>query len=116
MKHIVYTSRLQKTDRADSAIKFIINSHLDTENAIKRSGMRYTILRNALYMDLLPAFLCESFYEDGIFLPAGEGKIVFALSSEMAEAAAAVLISDSHKNRTCDLSGNGVSFFLKLRC
>ena len=53
VRHFVYNSQLHKTERTDSTIKFVVNSHLDAENAIKRTGMRYTILRNSLYLDLL---------------------------------------------------------------
>jgi NAD(P)H dehydrogenase (quinone) len=110
VKYIVYTSQLHRTDRADSPIKFVVNSHLDTENAIKRSGMRYTILRNGLYLDLLPSFLGSKVIPEGIFLPAGIGRIAFALRSEMAEAAAAILAADGHRNKTYDLCGNGINF------
>lgn len=110
VKHIVYTSQLHKTDRSDSPIKFIVNSHLETENAIKRSGMRYTILRNGLYLDLLPSFLGSRVISEGIFLPAGNGRIAFALRREMAEAAAAVLAAEGHKNKTYNLCGNGINF------
>lgn len=110
VKHIVYTSQLHKTDRSDSPIKFIVNSHLDTENAIKHSGMRYTILRNGLYLDLLPSFLGSKVIAEGIYLPAGNGRIAFALRREMAEATATILATDGHRNKTYDLCGNGISF------
>ncbi|MXN92375.1 NAD(P)H-binding protein [Flavobacterium sp. Sd200] len=110
VNHIVYTSQLHKTDRPDSPIKFVVNSHLETENAIKKSGMRYTILRNGLYMDLLPTFLGTDVLTKGIFLPAGEGRVAFTLRNDLAEAAAAILVSDSHKNKTYDLCANGVTF------
>lgn len=110
IKHIVYTSQLHKTDRSDSPIKLVVNSHLDTENAIKRSGMLYTILRNGLYLDLLPSFLGSKVGSEGIFLPAGNGRIAFALRQEMAEAAAAILGAEDHRNKTYNLCGNGINF------
>lgn len=110
VKHIVYTSQLHKTDRADAPIKSIINSHLETENAIRKSGMRYTILRNGLYMDFLPAFLGKDVLQKGIFLPAGEGRAAFTLRSDLAEATANILVSNSHKDKIYNLSGDGVTF------
>lgn len=110
VKHIVYTSQLHKTDRDDSPIKSIINSHLETENAIRKSGMQYTILRNGLYMDFLPAFLGEKVLDKGIFLPAGNGRVAFTLRSDLAEATANILVSSSHKNKIYSLSGEGVTF------
>lgn len=110
VKHVVYTSQLHKTDRADSPIKSIVNSHLDTENAIKKSGMEYTILRNGLYMDLIPVFLGERVFDDGIFLPAGNGSVAFTLRRELAEATANILVSNSHKNKTYNLCASNVTF------
>jgi len=93
VRHIHYTSQQHKSDDRDSPIYFIIKSHLATETAIMNSGMNFTILRNALYMDMLPEFLGEKVMEDGIFLPAGHGKIAFTLRSEMAETAAVIILT-----------------------
>lgn len=110
VKHILYTSQQHKTDHRDSPIYFIIKSHLATETAIMNSGMNFTILRNALYMDMLPEFLGEKVVEYGIFLPAGQGKIAFTLRSEMAETAAVILRSQGHKNKVYEISGISISF------
>jgi NAD(P)H dehydrogenase (quinone) len=110
VKHIYYTSQQHKSDDRDSPIYFIIKSHLATEIAIMNSGMNFTILRNALYMDMLPEFLGEKVVENGIFLPAGQGKIAFTLRSEMAETAAVVLTSRGHKNKIYEISGSSISF------
>ncbi|MFB9076306.1 SDR family oxidoreductase [Flavobacterium procerum] len=110
VKHILYTSQQHKSDDRDSPIYFIIKSHLATETAIMNSGMDFTILRNALYMDMLPEFLGKKVVEEGIFLPAGQGKIAFTLRSEMAETAAVILASHGHKNKIYEISGSSISF------
>ncbi|WP_281232788.1 SDR family oxidoreductase [Flavobacterium gelatinilyticum] len=110
VRHILYTSQQHKSDDRDSPIYFIIKSHLATETAIMNSGMQYTILRNALYMDMLPEFLGKKVLEEGIFLPAGQGKIAFTLRSEMAETAAIILTSQGHKNKIYEISGSSISF------
>ena len=110
VKHIHYTSQQHKSDRRDSPIYFIMKSHLATESAIMNSGMTYTILRNALYMDMLPEFLGEKVAELGIFLPAGQGKIAFTLRSELAETAAVILTSQGHKNKIYEIAGSSISF------
>lgn len=110
IKDILYTSQKHKEVNF-SLIESIVSSHVTTENAIKGSGMNYTILRNGLYMDILPSFLGENIFKYGIYLPAGNGKIGFALRSEMAETAAKVLISKGHKNKTYNVSGDSYSFF-----
>ncbi len=110
VSHILYTSVERKSDTETSPINFVLSSHLATENAIMESGLNYTFLRNGLYMDMLPWFLGEKVLENGIFLPAGEGKIAFALRSEMAEAAAYILTTQGHVNKAYDISGEAVSF------
>jgi NAD(P)H dehydrogenase (quinone) len=110
VKHILYTSQQHKSDHRDSPIYFMIKSHLATETAIMNSGMNFTILRNALYMDMLPDFLGDNVVEDGIFLPAGQGKIAFTLRSEMAETAAMILRTHGHTNKVYDISGSSTSF------
>ncbi|MDD7888122.1 SDR family oxidoreductase [Flavivirga sp. 57AJ16] len=109
IKDILYTSQEHKEVNF-SLIESIISSHLATENAIKGSGINYTILRNGLYMDILPSFLGKNIFKYGIYLPAGNGKIGFALRSEMAETAAKILISTGHKNKTYSVSGDSYSF------
>lgn len=110
VQHILYTSVERKTERETSPIQFVLGSHLATEKAIKESGMTYTLLRNNLYMDLLPWFLGENVLENGIYLPAGSGKIGFALRAEMAESAANILITEGHENKSYTISGEAVSF------
>ena len=61
-------------------------------------------------MDFLPAFLGNQVLEKGIFLPAGTGRVAFALRSDLAEATANILVSSSHKNKIYNLSGDGITF------
>jgi NAD(P)H dehydrogenase (quinone) len=99
VKHILYTSFERKNETASSPISFVANSHIDTENWIKNSGLNYTILRNNLYLDMLPWFFGENVLETGIFLPAGETKSAFALRDDMAEATANILMTAGHENK-----------------
>ncbi|MNS07592.1 Quinone oxidoreductase 2 [compost metagenome] len=99
VKHILYTSFERKNETETSPIAFLAKSHIDTDNAIKASGMTYTIFRNNLYLDVLPMFLGEQVLETGIFFPAGETKSAFALRSDLAEATANVLTSEGHENK-----------------
>lgn len=110
VQHILYTSVERKTERETSPIQFVLGSHLATEKAIKESGMTYTLLRNNLYMDLLPWFLGENVLENGIYLPAGSGRIGFALRAEMAESTAHILTTEGHENKNYIISGEAVSF------
>lgn len=99
VKHILYTSFERKNETETSPIAFLAKSHIDTDNAIKASGLKYTIFRNNLYLDVLPMFLGEQVLETGIFFPAGETKSAFALRSDLAEATANVLTTEGHENK-----------------
>lgn len=99
VKHIIYTSFERKNETETSPIAFLAQSHIDTDNAIKASGISYTIFRNNLYLDVLPMFLGEKVLEQGIFFPAGEGQAAYVSRNDLAEAAANVLISEGHENK-----------------
>ena len=102
VKHIVYTSVSMK-DVNTSAIKFLMESHFQTEDYIKESGMNYTFLRNSLYAETIPMFVGENVLKTGIYLPAGNGEVSFAHRGEMGEATAKVL-STGHENKTYSLT------------
>src|SRR5699024_3169389 len=93
-------------DVKESSVSFVFDSHLDTEQAIKNSGMDYTILRNNIYLDMLPMpmYLGKQVVENGVNFPAGEGKVGFLLRSEMAEIAANILLGDGHENKEYSIS------------
>jgi NAD(P)H dehydrogenase (quinone) len=99
--HVVYTSFDRKTEDGSSPIAFVADSHLKTEQWLRESGLHYTLMQHGLYTDLLPMFLGEKVLENGvIYQPAGEGKAAFTLRKDMAEAAAKVLTTAGHENKT----------------
>lgn len=104
IKHVLYTSIQRSTDNPDSPIAFIANDHIETEKLLIASGMAYTFLRHALYLDVLPMFLGEKPLQTGVYLPAGDGKAAYALRSDMAQAAAVLLSTPGHHNRAYDIS------------
>ncbi len=107
VKHVVYTSFLGKDETETSPLWIVSESHLRTEAWLKESGLQYTILKNTLYMDFVPAFLGENVTESGvIYLPAGDGRVGAVLRSEMAEAAANILSSDQHAGKTYQLTSH----------
>lgn len=98
VKRILYTSFERKNESDNSPIAFLAKSHIDTDHAIKASGMQYTIFRNNLYFDVLPMFLGEQVLQKGIFFPAGDNAVAYVLRNDLAEAVANVLISDNDEN------------------
>lgn len=112
VKHVVYTSAQRKNDSDSSPVAIINEAHIKTENWLKESGMTYTILKHAIYLDMVPAFLGEQILETGVaYLPAGEGKVAFTLRADMAEVAAVILTSAGHENKIYEITNEkAVSF------
>lgn len=105
VKHILYTSASIKNVNT-SAIKAIMESHFQTEDYIKRSGLKYTFLRNTLYTDVIPFYIGKKVLETGVFLPAGNGKVAYALRREMGEATANALLQNGHENKIYEITGS----------
>ncbi|MGE5382376.1 MAG: SDR family oxidoreductase [Omnitrophica WOR_2 bacterium] len=106
VNHIYYTSASRRDDNKESGIFSVIKTHIDTENYIIESGLNYTFFRNALYAEGIPDFVGPQVLVNGIFLPAGNGKVPFATRSNMAEAIANVLLEEDHFNEALDLVNN----------
>ena len=101
---IAYTSRMLK-DR-DTLVNRLMLGHFETEDAIRASGLNYTIFRNVLYMDAIPQFVGEKVFETGIHIPTGQGRLPFALRSEMAEGIANALLTGDCNNRIYKFTGS----------
>ncbi|WP_193199778.1 SDR family oxidoreductase [Nostoc sp. MG11] len=101
---VAYTSRTLK-DRNTLANK-LMEGHFQTEDYIKASGLNYVLFRNVLYMDTIPQFVGERVFDTGINLPTDQGRVPFALRSEMGEAIAHVLLESDCSNRIYKLTGS----------
>jgi NAD(P)H dehydrogenase (quinone) len=105
--HIIYTSFQRRNETSSSPLVMINEAHLNTEKLLKESGMDYTIMKNNLYLDGLPAFIGDKVLETGvIYQPAGDGKTAYALRKEMAEAAAHILATDGHESKEYDITSD----------
>jgi NAD(P)H dehydrogenase (quinone) len=106
VQHLVYTSFQRKTEDGSSAAAFVAEAHLATEKLLKESGLTYTILKNALYLDVLPLFMGPVLDTNTIYLPAGEGKVPYASRADMGAAGAAVLTGTGHENKSYEISND----------
>lgn len=98
-----YTGRALK-DRSTLNSKFM-DTHFQTDDIIMESEMNYMLFRNILYMDSLLFALGTDVIEKGINLPTGDGKVAFALRSEMGEAIANVLLEEGCDNKIYNFTG-----------
>lgn len=103
VQRIVYTSLLH----ADTTpIRILADEHVATENDLKASGLKYTILRNGWYTENYTASIPGA-VKGGAFLgAAGEGKISSATRADYAEAAAVVLAGMGYEGKVIELAGD----------
>lgn len=105
VKTIAYTSRCLRDP--ESLANQLMVEHFETEAYIQASGLQHVFFRNVLYMDAIPQFIGgNAALENGIFLPAGAGKVAFALRSEMGEAIAHVLLHLTPGNQNYNFTGS----------
>lgn len=102
VKHIVYTSLLH----AGKSTLSLAPEHLATEEAVKASGIPYTILRNGWYTENYTASIPGVLQTGVLTGSAGEGKISSAARTDYAEAAAVVLTTSGHAGKTYELAGD----------
>lgn len=112
VRHIVYTSFVRKSKFEESAISAFQNSHVQSEQFLKNSGIDYTILQNGIYLEMIPIFAGGKVAETGIIMyPAQDGKASWVLREELAEAAAYVMTTEGHENKIYPLTNTeSVSF------
>ncbi len=104
VKYIAYTSRNLK--EPNTLVNKLMVGHFQTEDYIKASGLNYALFRNALYMDTIPLFVGAGVLDTGINLPTSDGRVSFALRSEMGEAIANALLETVSSNRIYQLTGS----------
>lgn len=110
VKRIGYTG-VSMESLATSDNQFLMQSHFQTEDYIKESGLAYTFYRNSLYTDTILFFAGEKAMETGIFLPTGSGKVSFALRREIGEAIANDLLATYTENRIYEITGAEASSY-----
>ncbi|MAW85959.1 MAG: NAD(P)-dependent oxidoreductase, partial [Phyllobacteriaceae bacterium] len=88
---IAYTSIL----RADSSPIGLAPEHRETEAAIKASGIPYALLRNGWYTENKTASIAPAIEHGAYIGAAGEGRFSSAARQDFAEAAVAVLTTDT---------------------
>ena len=104
VKHIIYTSLLGATN--DNTVKSLAGEHVQTEAALKTSGITYTILRNGWYTENYTASIPAALANNAFYGSAKNGKISSALRAELAEAAVNIALNKGHENQTYELAGS----------
>lgn len=99
VRHVVYTSF---EGAGPDATFTLARTHGATEEAIRRSGMAWTFLRDNFYLDFVPHLAV-----DGVIAgPGGDGQAAFVARADVAAVASAVLLDPSaHAGQIYRLTG-----------
>ncbi|WP_432497321.1 NAD(P)H-binding protein [Kineococcus gypseus] len=98
VRRVVYTSFV---GAAPGCTFTFGRDHAATEALLAASGLEATVLRNSLYLDVLPAFAAGG----AIRGPAGRGRVGAVAVADAAEVAVAALLDESQSGRTHDVTG-----------
>lgn len=101
VKHAVYTSM---PNPETSPVTFAPD-HLGTEQALKSSGLTYTILRNCWYTEYLVPGLAAAVAAGKLISATGNGGAPYVTREDCAQAAAAALASTDVTDRTYNITG-----------
>jgi len=103
VRHVVYTSGL-KPEPPNPAV--VAPSHYATEQALARSGLAWTILRNSLYADYQAPEAAQAIAAGALVHNRGSGKVAYVAREDCAAVAVAVLTAETgHAGRRYDVTG-----------
>ncbi|NTE03153.1 SDR family oxidoreductase [Agrobacterium tumefaciens] len=96
--HIIYTSFDMKNLK-QSIMGDDVQYHASTADYLKQMDIPYTLMDNTMYADMIPLLSGKDIVNNGVSIPAGDGKTPFLPIAEMAEATAVVLTTSGHENK-----------------
>lgn len=103
VKHIVKLSALGAG--AEPGIQ-LGRWHREMERCVEESGIPYTILRPAGFMQNLVNYSADTVKQEGKFyLPVGDGKVSFIDTRDIAAVAVEVLTTKDHEGKVYELTG-----------
>ena len=102
VKWVVYTSLLH----ADTSTLSLAPEHFATEQALKASGLAYTVLRNGWYTENYTGSVAGAVAAGAFIGSAGNGKISSAARADFADAAVEVITGEGHQGKTYELAGD----------
>ncbi|PNP39791.1 hypothetical protein TGAMA5MH_08310 [Trichoderma gamsii] len=113
VKHVVYTS-IQRREGSGVVLWDITESDTFTEQALRASGMAYTIMMQPSFLETFHMYFGANALEDGIRMPFGTGKSAPVTRDDLAAANVTVLTQPGHENKTYKLSGDEAFSFSEI--
>jgi NAD(P)H dehydrogenase (quinone) len=103
VRHVIYTSGL-KPEPSNPAV--VAPSHHATEQALKQSGLRWTILRNSLYADYQLPEAKGAIATGELVHNRGQGVTAYVAREDCARVAAAVLLKGGNESAVYEITGS----------
>ena len=97
VRHFIYTSFAGASPRSLSEHSRLV--HYPTEQAIRESGLQYTILRHALYAEVTVQDVDETLASGVLYRCGGEAACAYIAREDLGLSAATVLARAGHENR-----------------
>jgi NAD(P)H dehydrogenase (quinone) len=102
VRHVAYTSILNPSEANPAAVA---PEHRGTEEALRASGLEWTMLRNGIYADMQVQGLEAAIATGRHVHNWGDGVIAHVSRADCAGAAAAVLSGEGHAGQAYDVTG-----------
>jgi NAD(P)H dehydrogenase (quinone) len=102
VRHVAYTSYLNPVAENPAVIT---PSHQATEKALRESGLAWTMLRNSFYAEYQVPGGAQAIATGRLVHNNGDGRIAYVSREDCAAAAAAVLTTEGHENKSYDITG-----------
>jgi NAD(P)H dehydrogenase (quinone) len=96
VKHVIYASFLHAESQRVEHSRLV---HFPTEQAIRASGLDFTLLRHALYADILVGDLQETLTTGLLRRPSGTARSAYIAREDLGASAARILLRDEPSGR-----------------
>lgn len=111
VKHVVYTSLTRPEPGTPITLA---GDHYGTEQALAKSSLDWTVLRNNVYTDVLLMSLPQAVAMGQLVAAAGDGGVGYVTREDCARAAAAALAAPAAGRVTLDITGPEVITYTEL--
>ena len=102
VRHMAYTSVSEPT--ADNPAG-VVADHAATEEALRESGLAWTMLRNNLYADMQVDTIAQAAASGQLVTNVGDGGAAYVTREDCAAVAVGVLTGKGHENKAYDVTG-----------